>query len=65
MGFDFSYFFLNPAWFQPWIGRVDPSGQIEFQNYVLSYNVVAGAFQITFRAKRHANNVFSFFKNHF
>jgi hypothetical protein len=28
-------------------------------------SVVAGAFQITFRAKMHANDVFSFFKNHF
>jgi hypothetical protein len=27
--------------------------------------VVAGAFQITFRAKMHANDVFLFFKNHF
>jgi hypothetical protein len=27
--------------------------------------VVAGVFQITFRAKIHANDVFSFFKNHF
>jgi hypothetical protein len=27
--------------------------------------VVAGAFQITFRVKMHANDVFSFFKNHF
>jgi hypothetical protein len=27
--------------------------------------VVAGAFQITFRAKIHANDVFLFFKNHF
>jgi hypothetical protein len=27
--------------------------------------VVAGVFQITFRAKMHANDVFSFFKNHF
>jgi hypothetical protein len=27
--------------------------------------VVAGAFQIIFRAKMHANDVFSFFKNHF
>jgi hypothetical protein len=27
--------------------------------------VVAGAFQITFRAKMHVNDVFSFFKNHF
>jgi len=28
-------------------------------------SVVAGAFQITFRAKMHANNVFSFFKKLF
>jgi hypothetical membrane protein len=28
-------------------------------------SVVAGAFQITFRAKMHANDVFSFFKNYF
>jgi hypothetical protein len=28
-------------------------------------SVVAGAFQITFRAKIHVNDVFSFFKNHF
>jgi hypothetical protein len=28
-------------------------------------SVVASAFQITFRAKMHANDVFSFFKNHF
>jgi hypothetical protein len=28
-------------------------------------SVVAGAFQITFYAKMHANDVFSFFKNHF
>jgi hypothetical protein len=28
-------------------------------------SVVAGAFQIIFRAKMHANDVFSFFKNHF
>jgi len=27
--------------------------------------VVAGTFQIIFRAKIHANDVFSFFKNHF
>jgi hypothetical protein len=27
--------------------------------------VVADAFQITFRAKMHANDVFLFFKNHF
>ena len=29
------------------------------------YSVVAGAFQITFRAKMHVNDVFSFFKNYF
>jgi hypothetical protein len=28
-------------------------------------SVVAGAFQIAFRAKMHANDVFLFFKNHF
>jgi hypothetical protein len=28
-------------------------------------SVVAGTFQITFRAKIHVNDVFSFFKNHF
>ena len=28
-------------------------------------SVVAGAFQITFRAKMHANDVFSFLKNYF
>jgi hypothetical protein len=27
--------------------------------------VVAGVFQITFRAKMHVNDVFSFFKNYF
>jgi hypothetical protein len=27
--------------------------------------VVAGAFQIAFRAEIYANNIFSFFKNHF
>jgi hypothetical protein len=27
--------------------------------------VVAGAFQITFCAEMHANDVFLFFKNHF
>jgi hypothetical protein len=28
-------------------------------------SVIVGAFQIIFRAKIHANDVFSFFKNHF
>jgi hypothetical protein len=28
-------------------------------------SVVAGVFQITFRAEMHANDVFLFFKNHF
>jgi hypothetical protein len=28
-------------------------------------SVVAVAFQITFRAEMHANDFFSFFKNHF
>jgi hypothetical protein len=31
----------------------------------MQLSVVAGAFQITFRAKIHANDVFLFFKNHF
>jgi hypothetical protein len=28
-------------------------------------SIVAGAFQIAFPAEIHANDVFSFFKNHF
>jgi hypothetical protein len=28
-------------------------------------SVVAGAFQIVFRAEMHVNDVFLFFKNHF
>jgi hypothetical protein len=28
-------------------------------------SIVAGAFQIAFRAEIHANDIFSFFKNHF
>jgi hypothetical protein len=28
-------------------------------------SIVAGAFQIAFLAEIHANDVFSFFKNHF
>jgi hypothetical protein len=28
-------------------------------------SMVAGAFQITFRVKMHANDFFLFFKNHF
>ena len=28
-------------------------------------SVIAGVFQITFRIKMHANDVFLFFKNHF
>jgi hypothetical protein len=28
-------------------------------------SVITGAFQITFRAKMHANNIFLFFKNYF
>jgi hypothetical protein len=28
-------------------------------------SVVAGAFQIIFRVKMHANNIFLFFKNYF
>jgi hypothetical protein len=36
-----------------------------YSNKSLFGSVVAGAFQITFRAKMHVNYVFSFFKNHF
>jgi hypothetical protein len=36
---------------------------IEEEN--LPGNMVAGAFQITFRVKMHANDIFSFFKNYF
>jgi hypothetical protein len=32
---------------------------------ILFGSVVAVAFQIAFRAKMHANNIFLFFKNHF
>jgi hypothetical protein len=31
----------------------------------LFHSVIAVAFQITFRAEKHATDVFSFFKNHF
>ena len=44
-------------------------GPQEGSPYIMSQSlfgsVVAGTFQITFRAKMHANNVFLFFKNHF
>jgi hypothetical protein len=36
-----------------------------YQSNNLFGSVVAVAFQIAFRAKMHANNVFLFFKNHF
>jgi hypothetical protein len=36
---------------------------IEEEN--LSGSVVAGAFQITFRVKMNANDIFLFFKNYF
>jgi len=35
------------------------------ESYGLFGSVVAVAFQITFRAKMHANDVFLFFKNYF
>jgi len=37
----------------------------EFQIMSMFGSVVAGAFQITFRAEMHANDVFLFFKNYF
>jgi hypothetical protein len=33
--------------------------------YCVFGSMVAGAFQIAFRAEIHVNDVFSFFKNHF
>jgi len=36
-----------------------------FENTCMFGSVVAVAFQITFRAEMHANDVFSFFKNYF
>jgi hypothetical protein len=36
-----------------------------FENKSVFGSVIAGAFQITFRAKMHANDVFLFLKNHF
>jgi len=38
---------------------------MEVQTSGLFGSVVAVAFQIAFRAKMHANDVFLFFKNHF
>jgi len=37
----------------------------QFYLQLIMISVVAGAFQITFRAKMHADDVFLFFKNHF
>jgi hypothetical protein len=36
-----------------------------FYNKSVFDSVVAGTFQITFRAKMHANDIFLFFKNYF
>jgi len=47
-----------------WLARTDDERSICINKSVFG-NVVAGAFQITFRAKMHANDVFTFFKNHF
>jgi len=38
--------------------------QVEIRGSVFD-SVVVGAFQITFHAKIHVNDVFSFFKNYF
>jgi len=38
---------------------------ISTSNRISVFSVVAGAFQITFHIKINANDVFSFFKNHF
>jgi hypothetical protein len=42
-----------------------PRSQFTCQGNSVFGSVVAGAFQITFRVKMHANDVFLFFKNHF
>jgi len=36
-----------------------------FYNKSVFDSVVAGVFQITFRAKMHVNDIFLFFKNYF
>ena len=42
-----------------------PRSQFTCRGNSVFGSVVAGAFQITFLAKIHANDVFLFFKNHF
>jgi len=42
-----------------------PRSQFTCRGNSVVGSVVAGAFQITFRVKMHANDVFLFFKNHF
>jgi len=53
----------------PFNSRIWESGrwvELEGQRFKSVFgSVVAGAFQITFRAEIHANDVFLFFKNHF
>jgi hypothetical protein len=41
---------------------VKPNSSVDVKRFG---SVVAVAFQIAFRAKMHANDVFLFFKNHF
>jgi hypothetical protein len=43
----------------------DVSNTIQNQAKSVFSSVVAGAFQITFRAKIYANDFFHFLKNHF
>jgi hypothetical protein len=50
------------ATFQTWLQ--DLTSLASHINSVFG-SVVAGIFQITFRAKMHANDIFLFFKNHF
>jgi hypothetical protein len=38
---------------------------IQLSSKKMFENIVVVAFQITFRAEIHANDIFSFFKNHF
>jgi len=56
---NFFFFFKKGAAMRISIDHLDLSIKSVFDS------VVAGAFQIAFRAEMHANDVFLFFKNHF
>jgi hypothetical protein len=46
-----------------WLDTFDTAHEVALKSVFGS--VIAGAFQITFRAEMHVNDVFLFFKNHF